>query len=63
MSRVYINTSENYRFDRVLNCLEKIFDEMGGIDSIIRPGMRIAIKPNLLMAKKLDDGPPHIRQS
>jgi len=55
MSRVYINTSENYRFDRVLNCLEKIFDEMGGIDSIIRPGMRIAIKPNLLMAKKPDD--------
>ena len=52
---VIINTSENYRLDRVVTCLEKIFDQMGGIESIVKPGMRVAIKPNLLMAKKPED--------
>ena len=52
---VIINTSENYRLDRVITCLEKIFDDMGGIKNIIKPGMRVAIKPNLLMAKKPEE--------
>lgn len=52
---VIINTSENYRLDRVEACLEKIFDEMGGIDKLIKPGMKVAIKPNLLMAKRPED--------
>ena len=52
---VIINTSENYRLDRVMSCLEDIFDKMGGIEKIIKPGMRVAIKPNLLMAKKPED--------
>ena len=55
MSKVYINTSENYRFDRVENCIQKIFNDMGGLDSIVKPGMRVAIKPNLLMSKNPDD--------
>lgn len=55
MSKVVINTSENYRFDRVLNCVQEIFDQLGGIGSIVKPGMRVAIKPNLLMSKKPDD--------
>lgn len=52
---VYVNTSDNYRLDRVIDCLEKTFESMGGLSSIIKPGMRVAIKPNLLMAKKPDD--------
>ncbi len=52
---VIINTSENYRIDRVVTCLEEIFNQMGGIDSIVKPGMRVAIKPNLLMAKKPEE--------
>lgn len=52
---VYINTSENYRLDRVIASLEEMFDNMGGLSQIIKPGMRVAIKPNLLMAKKPDD--------
>lgn len=55
MMDVIINTSENYRLDRVITCLEKIFDDMGGIKNIIKPGMRVAIKPNLLMAKKPEE--------
>lgn len=52
---VIINTSENYRLDRVEECLEQIFDEMGGLDRFVKPGMKVAIKPNLLMAKKPED--------
>jgi len=55
MMDVFINTSENYRLDRVESCLEKIFNQMGGIENIIKPGMRVAIKPNLLMPKKPED--------
>ncbi len=55
MQKVIVNTAENYRFDRVLQSLEKIFDQMGGFENIIKPGMRVAIKPNLLMARKPDD--------
>ncbi len=52
---VFINTSENYRLDRVIACLEKIFNDMGGLEKLIKPGMRVAIKPNLLMPKRPED--------
>lgn len=54
MSKVVINTSENYRYDRVLDCVNEIFKQLGGIESIVKPGMRVAIKPNLLTSKKPD---------
>ncbi len=63
MQKVVIETSENYRFDRVLQAVERIFDQLGGLNSFIKPGMRVAIKPNLLMAKKPDDAAtthPHV---
>ena len=50
---VIINTSENYRLDRLEACLEEIFSEMGGLEKFVKPGMKVAIKPNLLMAKNL----------
>lgn len=52
---VFINTSENYRLERIIACIEKIFEDMGGLNKIVKPGMRVAIKPNLLMAKKPND--------
>jgi uncharacterized protein (DUF362 family)/Pyruvate/2-oxoacid:ferredoxin oxidoreductase delta subunit len=52
---VIINTSENYRLDRVVACLEQMLNEMGGIEKIVKPGMRVAIKPNLLMAKRPEE--------
>lgn len=55
MRKVIINTSENYRSDRVLKCIEEIFEQLGGLENIVKPGMRVAVKPNLLMARKPDD--------
>ncbi len=55
MHKVIVHKSENYRIDRVIQALEQIFDEMGGLDKFVKPGMKVAIKPNLLMAKKPDD--------
>jgi len=55
MDKVIVELCENYRIDRVTNALEKIFEGLGGLNSFIKPGMRVAIKPNLLSAKKPDD--------
>lgn len=55
MSNVIIQATENYRFDRVVQSIENIFEQMGGLESIIKPGMRVAVKPNLAMAKKPED--------
>ncbi len=53
--KAVVELSENYRIDRVIGCLERIFDSLGGISSYVKPGMRVALKPNLLMAKKPED--------
>lgn len=55
MHKVIVSTAENYRIDRVHQSLDKIFHQMGGIEDMIKPGMKVAIKPNLLMAKKPDE--------
>jgi uncharacterized protein (DUF362 family)/Pyruvate/2-oxoacid:ferredoxin oxidoreductase delta subunit len=55
MQKVILNTSENYRLDRVIESLEQIFDQMGGIENIIKPGMKVVIKPNLFTARKPED--------
>lgn len=55
MEKAIIESCDNYRIDRVINCLERIFDQLGGISSCVKPGMRVAIKPNLLFPKKPDD--------
>lgn len=55
MDKVIIELCDNYRIDRVTDALEKIFEGMGGLQALIRPGMRVAVKPNLLFAKKPDD--------
>ena len=55
MDKVIVELCDNYRIYRVTEALERLFEGMGGIDSIVRPGMRVVIKPNLLTAKKTDD--------
>lgn len=63
MQKVIIETSENYRYDRVLQAVERVFEQLGGLNHLIKPGMRVAIKPNLLMAKKPEDAAtthPHV---
>jgi uncharacterized protein (DUF362 family)/Pyruvate/2-oxoacid:ferredoxin oxidoreductase delta subunit len=53
--KAIVETCDNYRIDRVINCLEKIFDRLGGVSAIIKPGMVVAIKPNLLLPKDPED--------
>lgn len=55
MEKAIIESCDNYRIDRVINCVQKIFDQLGGISSFVKPGMRVAIKPNLILPKKPDD--------
>lgn len=52
MHDVIVETCDNYRQDRVIDCVEKIFNQMGGLSSFVKPGMKVAIKPNLLTVQK-----------
>lgn len=55
MEKVVVELCENYRLDRVTECLQKIWDGMGGLSSFVKPGTRVAIKPNLLTFKRPED--------
>lgn len=55
MEQVFTEICENYRLDRVTECLTKIFDGMGGLSSFVKPGTRVAIKPNLLTFKRPEE--------
>lgn len=51
MSRVSIVKCENYERERVVEAVRKAFDHIGGIGKFIHPGMKVALKPNLLTRK------------
>jgi uncharacterized protein (DUF362 family) len=55
VEQVFTELCENYRLDRVTECLTKIFDGMGGLSSFVKPGTRVAIKPNLLTFKRPEE--------
>lgn len=46
---------QTYEPDRVRDAAGRLFDLLGGIDSFVRPGQRVLIKPNLIVPK-----PPQI---
>ena len=55
MGLVVLETCEAYDNDRLDACLKRVFAQFGGLEKIIRPGMRVLLKPNLLTAKKPND--------
>jgi len=54
LSSVSIVKCENYDRERVLEAVRKAFDLIGGIKKYIKPGMNVALKPNLLTRKSPD---------
>lgn len=55
MSKVFISKCTNYTEEHVKTALNAIFDGLGGINSFIKPGDRVVLKPNLVMKKHPDD--------
>jgi uncharacterized protein (DUF362 family) len=54
MSDVFISKCAGYNEADVRNALIRIFEGLGGIGKFIRPGDRVALKPNLVMKKHPD---------
>ncbi len=55
-SRVSLIRCSSYRPHKVYDAVRKAIDPLGGINSIIKPGNRVLIKPNLLSAKPPESG-------
>jgi len=55
MDTVSIERCNNYEYENVYNCVEKLVDNLGGWKAFIKPGDRVAVKPNLLMNKKPEE--------
>ncbi|MDP4092074.1 MAG: DUF362 domain-containing protein [Bacillota bacterium] len=55
MSRVSIVKCDNYENKNLIQALETTFDNLGGISRFIKPGMKVVIKPNLVMKKNPKD--------
>jgi len=50
MNKVSIVKCQNYEYDEVKKVLIDSFNNIGGIDKLVKKGMNIALKPNLVMA-------------
>jgi uncharacterized protein (DUF362 family) len=55
-SRVSLIRCGSYRPHKVYDAVRKAVDLLEGISSIIKPGNRVLIKPNLLSAKPPESG-------
>jgi len=55
MGKVVIKKCSTYNDDDVLNILKQVFNSLGGIDKYIKPGMRVALKPNLVRKKRPEE--------
>ncbi len=51
MDRVSLYKCEDYDYEKVKECIKKIFEDNGGIEKFVSPGEKVAIKPNLVMKK------------
>ncbi|MCK5812060.1 MAG: DUF362 domain-containing protein [Clostridiales bacterium] len=54
MSKVAIVKCNDYQDDKVYKTVKECFDLLGGLNKFVKKGMKVAIKPNLLMAKSPD---------
>ncbi len=54
MSKVAIAKCNDYQDEKVYQAVKECFDLLGGLNKFVKKGMKVAIKPNLLMAKSPD---------
>lgn len=50
-----MKSCKTYDADEVKQAVTAILEKMGGISRFVSPGMRVVIKPNLILAKKPED--------
>ncbi len=55
MPKVYLARCEDYEYKNVKRAVTKGIEALGGIDKLIGSGRKVAVKPNLIMAKKPEE--------
>ncbi len=50
-SRVSIQRCDDYLIDNVRSAVKRSFENLGGLQNLVKPGDKVLIKPNLLSAK------------
>jgi len=48
---VSVRQCRTYDPQQVYACVCRLFDDMGGVERFVRPGMRVLVKPNLIVPK------------
>lgn len=52
MLTVSVSKCEDYNYENVYKTIHETFENIGGLEKYIKPGMKVLIKVNLLMARK-----------
>jgi uncharacterized protein (DUF362 family)/Pyruvate/2-oxoacid:ferredoxin oxidoreductase delta subunit len=55
MTKVSIIHCETYDREKVMDAVRRSVDLIGGMGSLVKPGMKVLVKPNLLSARPPDD--------
>ncbi len=55
MAKVYLARCEDYEYGNVKRAVTQGIEALGGIDKLIGSGRSVAVKPNLIMAKKPEE--------
>lgn len=55
MGKVSIERCSDYSSDTISLALHRTFENLGGIEKYIKPGMKVALKPNLVMRKRPEE--------
>lgn len=55
MSTVSILRCEDYELDLVRSAIDQTFENLGGIEKFVKPGMKVLFKVNLLIKKKPEE--------
>lgn len=53
--KVVVKRCSSYALEDVKEALERIFSALGGLQSYVKPGMHVVLKPNLVMKKRPED--------
>src|SRR3990172_733142 len=55
MSKVIVKQVAKYDYAVVSKAVKEIFDSVGGICEVVKPGQRVLLKPNLLGVSRIDE--------
>jgi uncharacterized protein (DUF362 family) len=56
MSKISISRCNSYQIEEVQDAVDKCLEQLSGIDSFIQSEDNVLIKPNILLAKKPEEG-------